>query len=407
MESNQASMGNSLKILIKAFFVTAIFFILLIFANNFSVYIHALFAAGFLFICFFLFIEKQKEETGFERGKVLKPFLQSLDEGVLLVDGSYHRIVYNKSVCRLLGIRSSDLEKCSFLEIEESSRREVLVKAKQLFEECTLSDPEQKETVTYVRGSQTLATELTAIGISEKETLLIIRDLTKGGVRLNLGKEFIANASHELRTPITIIKGFVETLKEMPEISEAMLEDIFDKILRSCMRMDGIVKNLLILTDLDYISSANMKRFDLLALLDNCRHTILEVYPKVGINIECVKKELITRADPDLLELAMMNLLQNAVKYSQPPAKIEITLEAEPEEYIIQIADSGCGIPKESLPNIFDRFYSVDKQVSRKLGGAGLGLAIVKTIIEKHQGEISAQDNPTGGTIFTVKIPVS
>ena len=343
----------------------------------------------------------------FQNGDGLKPFLKSLDEGVLLVDHSYRMILCNRSLFKMLGIRPSELKKNSIFEMEVSSRKEVLEKSKQLFENCSLSHPEQRETVTYKRGSQTLTTDITVVMINEKESLLILRDISKGGVMINLGKDFIANVSHELRTPITIIKGFVETLKEMPEISEDMLEDIFDKILRSCMRMDGIVKNLLILTDLDHLSVANMKRFDLLALIDNCRHTLLEVYPKANISIVCSKKEMIAKADPDLLELAVINLLQNAVKYSPIPAKISINLDIELDECIIEIVDNGYGIPKQTLPNIFDRFYSVDKKMSRKLGGAGLGLAIVKTIIEKHKGEISVSDNPEGGTIFSVRIPTN
>ena len=101
----------------------------------------------------------------------------------------------------------------------------------------------------------------------------------------------------------------------------------------------------------------------------------------------------------------MMNLLQNAVKYSPSPAFIEIRLEDDEEGYKVSISDRGCGIPEESLPHFFNRFYSVNKTVSRKLGGAGLGLSIVKNIIEKHQGQIFVKANPIGGTIFTLALP--
>ncbi|MCH9630167.1 MAG: Alkaline phosphatase synthesis sensor protein PhoR [Chlamydiia bacterium] len=398
-------MNSYLTVFIKSYVLTIFTLILAVFAKDLNIYILSFFAAAFLVVCFLLFRKPQERKMRFHKGDELKPFLQSLDEGVLLVDRSFRMILCNRSIFKMLGIMPSELKRGTFFEIEKSSKKEVLEKSKQLLESCSMSSPEMREVVTYKRGSQSLTTDITIVMINEKEILIILRDVNKGGAMVNLGKDFIANASHELRTPITIIKGFVETLKEMPEISEDMLEDIFDKILRSCIRMDGIVKNLLILTDLDHLSVANMKRFDLLALIDNCRHTLLEVYPKANISIDCSKKEMITKADPDLLELALMNLLTNAVKYSPSPAEISIKLAGEIDERTIEIVDNGYGIPIQSLPSIFNRFYSVDKKMSRKLGGAGLGLSIVKTIIDKHKGEISASENPGGGTTFEVRIP--
>ena len=110
-------------------------------------------------------------------------------------------------------------------------------------------------------------------------------------------------------------------------------------------------------------------------------------------------------ANPDLLELALMNLLENGVKYSSSPAKLTLTLEPKKHEVAISIQDRGIGIRAEDLPHIFERFYTVNKSHSRRLGGAGLGLSIVKTIIEKHEGTISASSIPGQGTTFTITLP--
>lgn len=400
-------MSANLVIFFKSLILTAAVFVFSYFAYCLSIFELFVCSSLMFVVIFVLYRRPLKSQVNLQNKDELAPFLQSLDEGILLLDRSYRMIVCNRSLFRQLGTRAQAIKDLPFFEIKETSRPEVLEKSQTLISEVSLTQPERRETVTFKRGHQSFVMDVTAIMINEREFLLILRDAQKAMTSFNLGKDFIANASHELRTPITIIKGFVETLKEMPEISEAMLEEIFDKILRSCMRMDRIVKNLLILTDLDHLSFANRKEFDMLALLDNCRHTILEVYPKAEIEIYASKKELETKADPDLLELAIMNLLQNAVKYSPAPAKIEIHAEAQAGECILKITDQGYGIPEKNLENIFDRFFSVDKTVSRKLGGAGLGLSIVKTVIDKHQGEISAQNNKAGGTTFTLTIPTS
>jgi signal transduction histidine kinase len=220
---------------------------------------------------------------------------------------------------------------------------------------------------------------------------------------LEIGKDFITNASHELRTPITIIKGFAETLQDMPNLPPEMVADITEKIVRSCQRMDLLVKNLLTLADLENLPSLRLQECDLVALLENCQHFLQAAHPAAQLNLEKKKKGNITiLADPDILELALMNLLENAVKYSPVPASISISIEKIKEKVKVCIKDQGIGIPAESLDHIFSRFYTVDKARSRRLGGAGLGLSIVKTIIEKHDGEISVASELGKGSTFTL-----
>lgn len=203
-----------------------------------------------------------------------------------------------------------------------------------------------------------------------------------------IGKDFVANASHELRTPITIIKGFAETIHDIPELSTTMLEDFMEKIMRSCNRMERLVKNLLTLADLDHVSGARLQQCDLVALADNCIYTLLSLHPNLHIELLHSHTEALILADPDLLELAIMNVLENSVKYSEKDTSITVTVESLDEVITLTIADQGMGIPQEDIPHVFERFYTVNKSHSRKLGGAGLGLSIVKAIIDKHSGTI-------------------
>lgn len=368
-----------------------------------------IFIANFLFILlgFFLFLvfgkksKKKliKEPTGDRR------FFYLLEEGVLFFDKRYQGIECNRACCRILGCRSSELLNQDFFSITASAHSEIFEKCKELLKRLEHSAFEIRDTLFYKGEHESFSVDIVVAKINEHERVLILKDTHQDYQTFRMGKEFISNASHELRTPITIIKGFIETLQDLPTVSDAMLEDIFEKILRSCKRMDDIVKNLLILTDLDHLFKPNMTNFDVLALLDNCKHSILELYPDIHIEIISSEKEKMMEADPSLLELAMTNLLQNAVKYSPAPANIKIKLEEKESESLISIIDRGHGIPEESLPHIFNRFYSVNKTISRKLGGAGLGLSIVKNIIEKHQGKITAEPNPEGGSIFILTLP--
>ena len=182
------------------------------------------------------------------------------------------------------------------------------------------------------------------------------------------GKDVVANASHELRIPVTIIKGFAETLQDFPELPRDSVADIVGKIVRNCQRMDTLVKNLMTLADLENLPELCFQKCDLVMLAEACRQTILAVHKTAQIAIEKSNESIPVAADPDILELAILNLLDNAVKYSNPPAKITIKLEQEAEQGCISISDQGIGIPSVDLRHIFERFYAVDKARSRRLG---------------------------------------
>jgi two-component system phosphate regulon sensor histidine kinase PhoR len=220
-----------------------------------------------------------------------------------------------------------------------------------------------------------------------------------------MGKDFVANASHELRTPITIIKGFAETLQDLSDISPSMLAEITEKIVRNCERMDLLVKNLLTLADIENMSESRFQPCNIEHLLMSCKETLYSLHPEVKLEIHLSHKQVILPADCDLIEMALMNLLGNAVKYSSSPAQIIVEVQERPADVDIKISDKGIGISDEDQEHIFERFYTVNKSHSRKLGGAGLGLSIAKTIIEKHQGSISVASTLGKGTTFTIVLP--
>lgn len=232
--------------------------------------------------------------------------------------------------------------------------------------------------------------------------ILVLQDKTAHHKIFEMRRDFIANASHELKTPITVIRGFAEALQDNPDISREMQLEVTSKIVKSCIRMTTLIKDLLTLSDIDNIPLSRFHHCDLYELCQECVKMLHEVHPSAEVFIHQMREGISFYADRDLLELAIMNLIENAAKYSNPPAHIDIFLDENDREVIIQISDKGIGVPIADQEHLFDRFYTVDKAHSRKMGGSGLGLAIVKTIVEKHSGTITVKSEIGKGTAFTL-----
>lgn len=219
-------------------------------------------------------------------------------------------------------------------------------------------------------------------------------------------QNFIANASHELKTPLTVIRGFAETLQDNPDLPQEILVEVTGKIVNNCRKMTGLIKDLLTLSDIENMSESNLIECDIEDLIHSCQEHVLEAHPTAQIRAENVTGEpIFCTADPRLLAMAFNNLLENAVKYSKEPAEVTVTMDRKDDFVTVAIADKGIGIPATDLQNIFQRFYSVDRAHSQKMGGSGLGLSIVETVIEKHFGRITVESEVGKGSTFTIMLP--
>ncbi|MBS0615299.1 MAG: PAS domain-containing protein [Verrucomicrobia bacterium] len=328
--------------------------------------------------------------------------LESLVEGVIALDNEGHVKYINKTAKDMLKLSPAPALGEFLSDLE--GHTELLKRCHTLLAEARKDGSMRMDTFVMQNGGKTYLDLIAVPKPYEGGAVLVIQDKSSQYQVVEMGKDFIANASHELRTPITIIKGFAETLQDLPEISPELLNDIVEKIVRNCHRMETLVKNLLTLSDIESLPFARVQECDVAALLDNCKQMLLAVHEEVQIGIQA-PDELLIQADPDLLELALMNLMENAVKYSPKPAKITLTARSTNGDAQIDIADQGMGIPPDDLPHIFERFFTVDKARSRSMGGAGLGLSLVKTIIEKHGGTITATSTLGKGTTFTIRLP--
>lgn len=330
--------------------------------------------------------------------------LESLGEGVIAVDSDLHIRYINSIGSKMLGIPKRHLLGKPFPQ-PEGKTSVLLEKARNLLQAAQERQMTLTDSISISEGKKLYLDLIAAPKMQGSGAIIVFQDKSSHYKVLEMGKDFVANASHELRTPITIIRGFAETLQDLPEISREMLSDITEKIVRNCQRMDNLVKNLLTLADIENLPETRFKECDLLSIIDNCKHLLLSLYSEAQVIVEKKQDKVTLYADSDLLELAIMNLFDNAAKYSKPPAHITVTIDQNADEVKIQISDKGIGIPAADLEHIFERFYTVNKAHSRRLGGAGLGLSIVKTIVEKHDGTIEASSVVGEGTTFTLVLP--
>ena len=239
---------------------------------------------------------------------------------------------------------------------------------------------------------------------SKEEMVAVLYDITELKNLEQMKKDFVANMSHELRTPLTAIKGFVETLEEEEEIKNTQYLEI---IKRHTDRLMNIVNDLLVLSELEQTGSALViENVNLVSLAENILKVFEQVAKEKGIQLKLSAGEGLKtiQADPFKLEQMFINLLDNAIKYTEK-GEASISLRQEDSKSIIEIQDTGIGIPGSHLPRIFERFYVVDKSRSKKLGGTGLGLSIVKHIVLLHGGTIDIESSLGMGTKFTITLP--
>jgi two-component system phosphate regulon sensor histidine kinase PhoR len=241
--------------------------------------------------------------------------------------------------------------------------------------------------------------------------LVVLHDVTRLRRLENVRRDFVANVSHELKTPITSIKGFVETLLD-GAMHDPVDSDRFLRIIaKQADRLHAIIEDLLALSKIEQAEEAEAMAIEptpLKQVLESaataCQSGARD--RQIDVKIEC-DPVLTANINALLLEQAVVNLLDNAIKYSDPQREVRVAGSCENGEVTISVSDSGCGIADEHAARIFERFYRVDRARSRALGGTGLGLSIVKHLVQRLGGEISLVSEPGTGSTFTFTLPRS
>jgi two-component system phosphate regulon sensor histidine kinase PhoR len=239
--------------------------------------------------------------------------------------------------------------------------------------------------------------------------LVVMNDVTQVRRLENIRRDFAANVSHEIKTPLTAIKGFVETLRHGSVKNPEEIERFLGIIEKHVNRLTGILEDLINLSRIEQDDEKKAIKLQknpiknvLQTAIGNCR----EKADLKDITIDYVCEEnTLAMIDPTLLEQALVNLLDNAITYSHEGSSVQVSAFQKQDSIIISVQDHGIGITKEHLPRIFERFYRADKARNRNLGGTGLGLAIVKHITQAHGGYATVESTPGKGSTFSLHLP--
>jgi two-component system phosphate regulon sensor histidine kinase PhoR len=338
----------------------------------------------------------------------METILTSMVEGVLAFDMAGRLMLMNKTAEDMIGVTWKEAANHYFLEILENHLlaerlKRVLTNGKRQVVELKLApgDPEfYRIYFTPIVGKEK----------SCRGAIMVLRNVTKVRLLEKMRSEFVSNVSHELRTPLTSIKGYVETLLDGAVEEEILAKKFLNIINDETDRLNRLIEDLFYLSQLETgHTEVAKKKINAALLVERVGHIIGPVAKGKKINLVSVvdpgRHTLF--ANQDMLEQVLINLLDNAVKYSHEGG--EVLLEIAPHEQgtMLRVSDNGIGIPAESLPRMFERFYRVDKDRSRQAGGTGLGLSIVKHIVERHRGHVSVESEEGKGSTFTVIIPDS
>lgn len=347
--------------------------------------------------------------SGLTQGQAeMEAVLASMVEGVLAVDTEERILNLNRSAAELLEADLQTARGRYLLEaapIPELSRflKRVLKTSQQADEEIQLFR-EGNECTYQVQGAPLLDDEGEVLG-----ALVVLHDLTRLRRLEGMRRNFVANVSHEMRTPLTAIRGWVENLLPIDNQSQEDIRHGLEVIERQSERMTAIVEDLLELSRIEQEEEAKSAELQVMpiapvieAAAQSCAVAAKEKQTK--ITVDCSPK-LVAMIEPFLLERALINLLSNAIKYSPGETEVKMRCRAKGEWVELRVQDEGPGISPDHQTRIFERFYRVDRARSRQLGGTGLGLAIVRHTAQLHGGEALVESKQGKGSTFIIRLP--
>jgi two-component system phosphate regulon sensor histidine kinase PhoR len=337
----------------------------------------------------------------------MEAILSSMVEGVLAVDKEERIITLNKAAGEMLGV---DPVEASDRLIQEGIREFAVQKF--VVTALSSSDPLEADITLQVEGERHLQAHGTLLHDEKGQAMgavVVMNDITRLKKLESVRKEFVANVSHEIRTPITTMKGFVEALLDGAMADREDAQRFLGIIAKQADRLNTMIDDLLTLSRIERdteMSQIAVERGELCEVMESALQACEVEAARRGVtlSLDC-EKDLNVNVNGPLLERAVTNLIDNAVKYSEQHGTVEVRASREEAEIVITVADHGCGIPQEHIPRLFERFYRVDKSRSKELGGTGLGLAIVKHIAQAHGGSVGVESEVGRGSTFSIHLP--
>ncbi len=342
-----------------------------------------------------------------QQNNLRNSILESMKEGVVAVDDNMRIIFINSEASKILEIEN------------ETAKGKIVQEVIRIYEihkfiEEVLESRESLEKNIIIQKEKDINLQLTGAILESSDgkpmgVIMVINDITNVFALDTMKKDFVANVSHELKTPITSIKGFLETLLSGAIDDKDNALKFLNIISKNTERLNNIIDDLLLLSKVEQIKDTRYLEFEDRKVSDIINTAIENLHHKadkkrISVNLSCDDKVTFP-LNSNLLEQAMINLIDNAIKYSAEKTEINVTAFIKENVLNITVSDSGIGIPKEDIPRLFERFYRVDKARTREEGGTGLGLSIVKHICFVHNGTVEVESEINKGSTFLIKIP--
>jgi two-component system phosphate regulon sensor histidine kinase PhoR len=343
----------------------------------------------------------------------LETVFASMAEMVLAIDKDKRIIRLNRSAAALFYLSPDDVQGKMFHGVIRNAD------LNQMVDEVLSTGLRTEKDITLFVGPDKIYLHTRVVPLTDQwdrpmGALMVLTDMTRLHRLENMRRDFVANVSHELKTPVTSIRGYVETLLDGALDDPADARRFLEIVAKQTTRLDAIIDDLLTLSRIELqkdnndISFARVRLKEILEVaVQTCQVRSLE--KNIDITVEC-DEYLQVMLNPNLLEQAIINLLTNAVTYSSPGSSVAVRAVTQQSEggkkrLVISVEDHGIGIAHEHLDRLFERFYRCDKARSTSQGGTGLGLSIVKHIAMVHGGSVNVQSEPGKGSIFSLTIP--
>lgn len=325
----------------------------------------------------------------------LKAVTNNMDEGLLFLDNSGEIVSINKSAVRFFASEKQELIGKNLLTLSRGKEIEKLF---------AKIDTAGKGSLLLSRGSSYY--QLNGSKIGDKGMVLLIMDVTEKTASEKLRREFSANVSHELKTPLQSVLGYSEIMLNglvKEDDRPRFLRKIYDEAKNLLQLIDDIIK----LSRLEEQQQDMLEKFNLRKVLEQAVQRMADKASKnkITVNLECGAAEYLMQGIPSMLEEVFANLLDNAIKYNRPGGSVTMKVIEKENKWVISVADTGIGIAPEEKDRIFERFYRIDKSRHKAVEGTGLGLSIVKHGIIFHKGTIKVLSAQGKGTEFVIKLP--
>ena len=340
-----------------------------------------------------------------DRNSKLKAILKSISNGIVAIDNEQNAMLMNKAARKMFDYNEQAYEGRAFDKIVKDQRLLVCIldmvyTRKRTHTQLNLDYMDYKINVDPIKLDDN---DKIVIG-----AIINIEDITQRIKLETIRSDFVANVTHELKTPLTSINGFIETLKSNAVIDVATRTKFLDIIEVESNRLQRLIDDILILSFIEGNKNHYINQIvNLVDIINECVNLVSQTARFKGIIIDNISmsKKVYIKANADLMKQLVLNLVDNAIKYSKDKGYIKIEAIEYTSEIILSVQDNGIGISKEGITRIFERFYRVDKARSNKVGGTGLGLAIVKHIVINQKGSIDVVSELDKGSKFIIRLP--